>query len=121
MTEEQFRRLVMALPGVSEGSHMGHPDFRVGGKIFATLQPDKGLAMVRLPSEEQEIFVSARPRVFTPAAGTWGRQGSTMIHLKGARVRDIHDALGLAWLARTSPPHDSGSVSSHRERRNRKP
>ena len=41
MKVADFRRLALALEGAEEGSHMGNPDFRVGGRIFATLASQK--------------------------------------------------------------------------------
>ena len=66
MTAEQFRRLALALPDTAESAHMRHPDFRVNGKIFATLgYPDSGWGMVKLTPEQQEVFVRAEAGVFT--------------------------------------------------------
>jgi hypothetical protein len=74
MTPAGFRRLALALPETSEVGHMGHPDFRVGGKIFATLgYPDGGWGMVKLTPDQQEALVSAEPSVFAPVKGGWGR------------------------------------------------
>ena len=66
MTEEQFRSIALSLPETSESAHMCHPDFRVGGKIFATLWPAAGWAMVKLTPEQQaqlrELRQPQRPR-----------------------------------------------------------
>jgi hypothetical protein len=70
MTADEFRRLALSLPEVSEQSHMGHPDFRVGGKIFATLgHPDDTRGMVKLLHEQQDALTRARPDVFSPVPG----------------------------------------------------
>ncbi len=79
---------------------MGHPDFRVGGKIFATLSPEPGWAMVKLSPEEQEAFVKAVPEVFSPVNGAWGRQGATRVQLSRATRGVARDALAAAWRAR---------------------
>ena len=101
MTEATFRKLALELPGATEGSHMGHPDFRVGGKIFATLlSPEPGWGMVALTPDEQELFVHAAPAVFVPAKGGWGRQGSTNVRLSGATTTVVRDALLAAWKRR---------------------
>jgi hypothetical protein len=101
MTAGQFRRLALALPEVEERSHMGHPDFRVGGKIFATLSyPDKYTGMVKLTPEHQRIYVQAHPNVFAPAQGAWGLGGSTMVHLKDADPEVVGEAMRAAWLGR---------------------
>ena len=77
---------------------MGHPDFRVGGRIFATLAcPDTGEAMVKLPPEAQEAFIAANPGVFTPASGAWGRAGCTMVKLRDANPETVKAALAAAW------------------------
>ncbi len=72
MTSNDFRRLALELPGASESSHMGHPDFRINGKIFATLHyPDENWAMVKLPLEHQDNFMQIQPKVFVPVKGAW--------------------------------------------------
>jgi hypothetical protein len=102
MTAHQFRRLAMSFPGVEERVHMAHPDFRVGGKVFATLgYPDKQWGMVKLTPEEQRIFVPANAGVFVPATGAWGKQGCTLVRLKAAEPGVVQDALFSAWKSRT--------------------
>ena len=98
MTREQFRRMALRLPGSSEQSHRGHPDFRVGGRIFATLDyPGKGWAMVKLLPEQQAQFVAAQPDCLLPVKGNWGRGGSTNVRLKGATAPKLQPALETAW------------------------
>jgi hypothetical protein len=98
MTAEDFRRLALAMPGVSEGAHSGHADFHADGRIFATLgYPDGRWAMVKLQPEQQAAFVAAAPQVFSPAKGGWGRQGSTLVRLELAGETTAKDALSLAW------------------------
>jgi len=78
---------------------MDHPDFRVGGKVFATLgYPEEGWGMVKLTPLEQEMFVKAQPTVFVPAKGAWGRRGATCVRLKGVRAATLRRALRAAWL-----------------------
>ena len=78
---------------------MHHPDFRVCGKIFATLgYPDKNFAVVKLTPDEQRDFVRGDPNVFQPVKGAWGRRGSTSIHLPAAKIEIVREALGAAWL-----------------------
>ncbi len=105
MTPNDFRRLALSFPETSEKSHMDHPDFRVAGKLFATLgYPDKDHAMVKLTPLEQEMFVKAQPSVFNPCAGAWGRRGCTNVRLKSARKPTLHRALEAAWrLAAPGP------------------
>ena len=98
MTPAEFRRLALSLPGVIESSHMSHPDFRVGGKIFATLgYPDKDRGMVVLPAEEQAKLIKAHSKVFAPAKGAWGKQGSTIVRLDAANASTLRSALEIAW------------------------
>jgi len=101
MTVNQFRSMALSLPEVEERCHMDHPDFRVGGKVFATLgYPDKSWGMVKLTPEEQRIFVTAYPKVFAPANGAWGRQGSTRVRLRAAKANPVREAMRAAWLGR---------------------
>ncbi len=103
MTVNQFRRMALSLPEVEERGHMGHPDFRVGGKVFATLgYPDPKWGMVKLTPEHQRDFVPAHPKVFVPAPGAWGIQGNTLIRLKDADADIVHEAMRLAWQGRAS-------------------
>jgi hypothetical protein len=98
MTSEDFRRMALELPEAAESSHMAHPDFRVCGKIFATLgYPDQNWAMVKLPPEQQEMLSKAQPTVFVPVKGGWGRQGATSVHLKAAKKAEVRGALLVAW------------------------
>jgi hypothetical protein len=103
MTAATFRRLALSLPDAKESAHMGHPDFRVEGRIFATLgYPDPGWAAVKLSAAEQAAFMAMQPRVFTPAKGAWGRAGSTMVLLREARKAAVQAALAAAWEGITS-------------------
>ena len=103
MTPESFRTLALALPGVEERAHMNHPDFRVGGRIFATLgYPGVGWAMVALTPADQLAFVAMKPEAFAPVKGKWGAQGATNIVLRHARVPAVRAALAAAYEARVS-------------------
>lgn len=98
MNTEDFRRIALSLPGAIESAHMNHPDFRVNGKIFATLHyPDDGWAMVKLPPDQQQAFVEMQPKVFVPVNGAWGRQGATNVRLKLVKEESLQGALTLAW------------------------
>ncbi len=98
MTPKDFRLLALSFPETAESAHMDHPDFRVAGKIFATLgYPDEDWAMVKLTPVEQEMFVKAQPAVFVPVKGTWGRRGCTNVRLKSARKHTLRRALLAAW------------------------
>jgi hypothetical protein len=98
MTPTEFRELALSFPETVESAHMHHPDFRVGGRIFATLgYPDEYSAMVKLSVDEQKEFVRRSPGVFKAVKGAWGRQGATNIHMPAARIRVVRDALSAAW------------------------
>lgn len=97
MTADEFRRLALRLPEASEDAHMGHPDFRVRGKIFATLGPDEDWGMVKLAADQQSAFVRAEPDVFQPFNGAWGRRGCTRVCLAAAQELTVRQALVAAW------------------------
>jgi hypothetical protein len=99
MTESDFRKIALSLPEAVGSSHMDHPDFRVGGKIFATLGYfDKRWGMVKLFPDQQAEFVKAEPKVFVPAKGNWGKRGATCVLLKSAKKTVVRKALAAAWL-----------------------
>ena len=101
MNAEDFRRLALALDGAVESSHMGSPDFRVGGRIFATLASQKqGYGNLKLTPEQQAAFVEESPELFVPIAGGWGRMGSTHIRLAAATEEILEGALRTAWKIR---------------------
>jgi hypothetical protein len=105
MTANDFRRLALSLPEAVEAEHMDHPDFRVVGKIFATLAyPDKTYGMVKLPPLDQNKFVEEFPEVFTPVPGYWGKNGATHVHLKNATKKTLRPALTAAWR-NVAPKH----------------
>ena len=98
MTPDAFRRLALSLEDAIESSHLRHPDFRVGGRIFATLgYPDKSWGVVILTPAQQKRCLDAAPEVFRPAAGTWGRKGSTCVYLRAATKAVLLPALESAW------------------------
>ena len=99
MTADDFRRAALDLPETVELGHMGHPDFRVGGKVFATLgYPDAAWGMVKLAREQQEVMVAAEPEVFQPVKGGWGVRGATNVRLEAADKATLVSALTAAWL-----------------------
>src|SRR5687768_5463902 len=101
MTPADFRRLALSLPSVEENEHMGHPDFRVGGKIFATLgYPSAGFATVMVSPQDQDLLIRDHPKAFIPASGAWGRAGSTSVVLRLAPRRVVAVALEAAWRRR---------------------
>jgi hypothetical protein len=98
VSSSRFRLIALGLPGVVEASHQGHPDFRVGKRIFATLgYPDRSWGMVKLTPEQQSVLVEAEPEVFRPVPGGWGKRGSTNVRLTAADETTLQSALTLAW------------------------
>ncbi len=97
MTAQEFRELALALPETTEAVHGGHPDFRVRGKIFATLNGDETLGMAKLTPEQQAMFVRTEPKVYQPVKGSWGRSGCTYVHLEAASEPSVRQALIAAW------------------------
>ena len=97
MTANEFRRVALGFPEAEESAHMSHPDFRVKGKIFATLGPDEDWGMVKLTPEQQLPLVCDEPEVFSPASGTWGKRGCTIVQLKPANKLIVRQALLAAW------------------------
>ncbi len=110
MTADAFRALALDLPGADEQSHMGHPDFRANGRIFASLHGDDEWGMVKVQPAEQQALMADHPTVFVPAAGAWGRQGCTNVRLAKATAVTVRGALTLAWELASSqkPPRPKG-------------
>ena len=101
MTAADFRRIALSLDGAEEGAHMGAADFRVGGRIFATLAAEKlGYGNLMLTPELQAEFVADRPDVFLPVAGGWGRLGATHVRLGEVEEATLQGALHTAWRHR---------------------
>src|SRR5918994_78179 len=97
MTIDEFRKLALEIPTAGERSHMNHPDFRVAGKIFASLGvPDQTWGMVKLTPEQQRAFIEKAPKIFNPCKGAWGRQGYTNIYLASAKTSLVRAALDSA-------------------------
>ncbi len=99
MTADDFREIVLALDGATEGAHMGHPDFRANGRIFASLHSEDRFGMVKLAPEEQAVLLREHPESFQPSAGAWGRQGCTNVTLETARKPAVRAAVKLAFAA----------------------
>jgi hypothetical protein len=96
MTPDEFREIALSFPEAEERSHMNHPDFRVGGKIFATLNEDLTQGMAKLTPEQQQNFLRME-KSFSPASGAWGERGATMITLMHADEDAVREALNHAW------------------------
>ena len=104
MSDEHFRRIALGMKDAIEGAHMGHPDFRANGKIFATLYPDGEHGMVKLVPDQQRDFLFANPGAFALASGAWGRHGCTMVRLASVAEDQLGEAMTLAWQNTSQKP-----------------
>ena len=115
MTANDFRRIALGMEGAIERAHMSHPDFRAAnGRIFATLNETETRGMASLTPDQQAEFMKRAPDVFVPAAGAWGRGGSTMIVLANADAEIVGEAVTLAWQRVSSGP--AAKSKAHRAR-----
>jgi hypothetical protein len=113
MIADDFRRIALSFPGAEEGSHMGAVDFRVGGRIFATLASVKqGFGNLMLTPEHQQAFVQDQPDIFLPIHGGWGRNGATHIRLAAANEDVLTGALRTAWKLRMEKNLSAGKKKS---------
>jgi hypothetical protein len=109
MNASDFRRIALSLEGAEEGSHMGAADFRVGGRIFATLASvQQGYGNLMITPELQAAFITDRPDLFLPIHGGWGRMGATHIRLAVADQDSLRGALHTAWKLRVEKNQKSG-------------
>ena len=104
MTEDDFREIALALDGAIEGSHMGHPDFRANGRIFASLHANDVAGMVALTPAQQAEFLRDHPAMFEPSSGAWGRQGATNVKLAAAKRPAVRRAMLLAYQSVMAKP-----------------
>lgn len=104
MNAKDFRRIALGMKDAVEGAHMGHPDFRAGGRIFATLHGDNKFGMVKLTPEQQQAFVRDHGAAFKPENGAWGRQGCTAVDLARVDEEALGQALTLARQNLTPTP-----------------
>jgi hypothetical protein len=117
MNADDFRRIALSLEGAEEGAHMGSPDFRVGGRIFATLASQRqGYGNLMLTPEQQAAFVAEAPELFVPVAGGWGRNGSTHIRLAAASEDVVRGALQAAWQVRMAKNKPAARKSARKPR-----
>ncbi len=126
LTIAQFRRLALSLPEAVEGAHMGHADFRVGGKIFATLgAPDASFGALLLTPEQQQAFVETYPKAFVPVKGGWGLRGATNVVLAAATEKTLLPGLAAAWRnkapAKLVLPGEGPAPGKPRGRKGRRP
>jgi len=121
MTPADFRRIALSLEGTEEGSHMGATDFRVGGRIFATLASVKeGYGNLMITPELQAEFIAERPDLFLPVHGGWGRNGVTHVRLALADEDTLHGALHTAWKHRVEK-NAQGKARSSKPAARRRP
>ncbi len=97
MTAADFRRIALGMKRATERAHMGHPDFRADGRIFATLHADLQWGMVKLTPAQQQDFMNRNPGAFVPESGAWGRQGCTAVRLDSVDEETVGEAMTLAW------------------------
>jgi len=117
MNADDFRRIALSLEGAEESSHMGAPDFRVQGKIFATLASQhQGYGNLKLTLEQQADFVRELPGVFLPIPGGWGKMGMTQIRLAAASEDVLTGALRTAWQLRLNKNTETKRKRSSRRR-----
>ena len=119
VTRQEFRRMALSFPEAEAKSHMGHPDFRVAGKIFATLgYPDTAWGMVKLTPTEQRMFVEAEPKAFDPCNGAWGRRGATSVKLNAVKKATLRRAMAAAWqLAAPAQVRNKGAEGGKGKKR----
>jgi hypothetical protein len=118
MNAKDFRRIALSFEGAEEGSHMGAVDFRVGGRIFATLASVKqGYGNLMLDPEQQKAFVDELPEIFLPVPGGWGKGGATHLRLAAANEDVVHGALQVAWKLRL----DKNAKTARKPRKEVKP
>jgi len=112
LTHNDFRRIALALSNAVEGAHMGHPDFRVQNRIFATIHTDPSHGMVKLTPEQQQAFVREFPKVFAPESGAWGRGGSTRVIFSEADQELVGEVMTLALQNIINAPRTRGAKRS---------
>ena len=124
MRASDFRRMALGMKGAVEAAHMGHPDFRVGNRIFATLHHGRAFGMVKLTPDQQAQFLREHPDAFTPESGAWGLAGCTKVRLAAVEEETLGEALTLAWQntattrasARPTRKRSAGPVRGSRKR-----
>ena len=118
MRADDFRHIALGMKDTVEASHMDHPDFRVNGRIFATLHHDLLWGMVALTPEQQRRFLQEAPGVFVPEKGAWGAQGCTAVRLDAVDEEMLGEALTLAWQnGAAKPPVKPRTKSKPRKKR----
>jgi hypothetical protein len=114
MTADDFREIALAFDDAIESAHMGHPDFRAAGRIFATLNADETTGGLKLTPEEQQALMASHPAAFSPASGAWGRGGWTMVRLESVDRPTARGALLLAWQNVVNAPRRKAAPKASR-------
>jgi hypothetical protein len=124
MREIDYRRMALRMDGAVEGAHMGHPDFRVNNRIFATLHHDRATGGLLLTPDQQQELLRAHPDAFTPASGAWGRAGATTVRLAAVPEEVLGEAMTLAWQTCVSKgpskPRPTRAVKTVRRQKKRR-
>jgi hypothetical protein len=124
MRDDDFRRMALGMAGAVEGAHMGHPDFRVNARIFATIHPDRQFGMVTLTPDQQQQFIHDHSDTFAPENGAWGRAGCTRVRLDLVHEETLGEAMTLAWqntIEKGPPKRTTRKRSPRPQRPSRKP
>lgn len=121
MSPDKFRRIALGMKGAIEGAHMGHPDFRAHGRIFATIYPNGQSGMVKLTPAQQQEFVRADSGTFAPASGAWGRQGCTTVRFDSIDEDTLGHAITLAWQNTVKQPSASPSKTRRSTKATKRP
>lgn len=105
MTRAAFRKIALSMPHAVESGHMGHPDFRVKKKIFATLIERDGVdwGVLKFSPTQQQEWMESDPAIYEPVPGGWGKKGYTQVLLKSAKPASLKRAMFTAWL-NAAPP-----------------
>jgi hypothetical protein len=115
VTPADFRRLALSLPDAAEGSHFHVQDFRVGGKIFATLAYQKdGCGVLLLTPEQQAGMIQDAPEVFLPVPNKWGEKGATLVRLAKVKADILAGALRMALSNKTTKTNKQGKAPKRR-------
>jgi YjbR len=117
MRPDDFRRIALGMVNAIEGAHMGHPDFRANGRIFATIHPDHKWGMVKLTPDQQHKFVRDDPAAFAPENGAWGRAGCTKVRLDSVDEDMLEGAMTLAWQNSAAEKRAAGRTKARRTTR----
>ena len=95
MTVDEARQIALSMPESLEGEHHGHPDFRVGKSIFATLWPTQDRSVLRLPPELAETLEKKNPETFK-IVSRGGGMGWVSVSLPKADLEEFQTLMEVA-------------------------